>query len=86
MSVRAGHGIAVIAFSTGHIWMVDVNAGALRVEVAAHSRSIQALHVHPTKPKVLFRATAQVKLFRTRKSVYVCVACRLFTNYCSVLS
>lgn len=52
MSVRAGHGIAVIAFSTGHIWMVDVNAGALRVEVAAHSRSIQALHVHPTKPKV----------------------------------
>jgi WD40 repeat protein len=51
-SVVAGHGYAVAGYSTGHIRMFDLAKKTLHVEVAAHTRMVSALCIHPTKPIV----------------------------------
>jgi len=47
------HGWCVSATACGHIRMYDVAARSLAVEIAAHTRAINALDIHPTRPMLL---------------------------------
>jgi len=51
-SIAIKHGVIVTADVTGKIRVISVEKKALSVEIAAHSRVINAIAVHPTKPIV----------------------------------
>jgi len=52
-SMSKGHGHVAASFSNGILRLYDLNSKKLKVEIAAHTRSINAIDIHPTKPMVV---------------------------------
>ena len=48
-----GQGVLAAAFTSGHVRLYDVNKRQLTVEIAAHTRAINALEIHATRPLLL---------------------------------
>lgn len=48
-----GHGHLAAAFTSGHIRLYDVTKKQITVEIAAHTRAINGVDIHPTKPYVM---------------------------------
>lgn len=51
-SVRVGHNSVVASFDNGVVKIFDAASGALKAEINAHTRSITAVAIHPTRPQV----------------------------------
>lgn len=51
-SADVGHGVAAVAFATGHIRLFNLSSLVMTVEVVAHTRCINAIQIHPDKPVV----------------------------------
>jgi len=56
-SIRTGYGYAVVAFASGQIRLIDLKTKKLAIEITAHTRSISAVDIHPTKP--IFATTSE---------------------------
>jgi WD40 repeat protein len=54
--LASGQGIIGAGFASGHVRMLDPSKRALLVEIAAHTRSINALDIHASKPLLLAAA------------------------------
>jgi len=52
----SGHGLVAAGLASGHIRLLDPVRKGLAVEVAAHTRAINALDMHPSKPLLLSAA------------------------------
>jgi WD40 repeat protein len=52
-SVQIGHGYVIGGYSTGHIRMFSLEKKQLSVEIAAHTRTINAIDIHPSLPMVI---------------------------------
>lgn len=52
VTLKSGHGFAVGGFTTGHLRMYSLANKCLRVEITAHTRIINAVSIHKTKPMV----------------------------------
>jgi len=51
-SLRGGHGYVCGGFSTGHLRLYNLQKGMMEVEITAHTRTITAVAVHPTRALV----------------------------------
>jgi len=49
-TIAIGHGYAVVGFSTGHIRIYSLDKHQLKVEITAHTRTINTIDMHPTQP------------------------------------
>jgi len=53
LSMCKGHGYIICSYSNGVIRLFDINSKKIKVEISAHTRSINAIDIHPTKPMVV---------------------------------
>jgi WD40 repeat protein len=51
-SIQVRHGQIITGFASGHLRFFEASTGRKLAEVAAHSRSISAIDVHPTRKQV----------------------------------
>lgn len=51
--LTTGHGIVAAAFASGHIRLYDAARKEITVEIGAHTRAINGLDIHLTKPYLL---------------------------------
>jgi len=52
-TVAIGHGYVAAGFTSGYLRYYHIDKKDMTVEIAAHSRMINAVDMHPTKPAVL---------------------------------